>query len=160
MARIETVLIVHQPPKILLGLKNSNKKFGGKWNGFGGGLKGGESLESCVIRETLDETGIKVKDISKRGKILFKFEKDDEPDHEVYFYKAGDFQGNLNTSKDFIGYRWFHTKELEGIYDQMMPADRYWLPLFIQGKMFKGNVCFNDEFQVFSYEITEVSSLD
>ena len=160
MLRIETVLIVHQPPKILLGFKNSNKKFGGKWNGFGGGLKKGESLENCAIRETFDETGIKVKDISRRGKILFKFEKDDEPDHEVHFYETKDYLGELDTSKDFREYNWFYTKELDSIYDQMMPADRYWLPLFVKGKMFEGNVCFDNEFKVSSYEITEVNNLN
>ncbi len=155
MTRIETVLIVHKPPKILLGLKNPKKKFGGKWNGFGGGLKEKESLEDCAIRETLVETGIKVKDLKKMGEILFKFETD-EHDHYVYFFKARRYEGTLDKSKDFEEYDWFHVDDLEKIYDQMMPADRYWLPYFVQDKMFKGEVHFNTEFGVAFHKINEI----
>lgn len=159
MKRIETLLIVHKHSKILLGFKNPGKKFGGKWNGFGGGLEDGESLEECAIRETYSETGIIPKNLEKAGKILFKF-KTDEHDHEVIFYRAKDYEGILDKSKDFIEYGQFDIKELEKIYDQMMPADRFWLPLFVQEKMFKGYVCFDSEFKVVSYEINEVSSLN
>jgi len=159
MVRIETVLIVHKQSKVLLGLKHPKKKFGGRWNGFGGGLKAGESLEECAIRETEKETGIIPKNLEKLGIILFKF-KTDEQDHEVHFYRASEYDGVLKPTEDFIEYREFPPEKLKTIYNDMMPADRYWLPYFVQGKMFKGNVCFSKEFNVINHEINEVNNLN
>jgi len=159
MVRIETVLIVHKQSKVLLGFKNPKKKFGGKWNGFGGGVELGYTIEDTAIKETFDETGIKVKDLKKMGIILFKFDTD-EHDHEVHFFMAEEYEGTPNISKDFVEYQWFHVDDLEKIYNQMMPADRYWLPYFVQGKMFKGNVYFDGEFNVINHEIKEVNNLN
>ena len=45
--------------EILLGMKK--RGFGqGKWNGFGGKVKEGESIRECARRETLEECGLKV----------------------------------------------------------------------------------------------------
>ncbi len=159
MARIETVLIVNRDSKILLGLKHPMKKFGGKWNGFGGGLEDGESLEECAVRETRDETGITPQNLKKLGVVLFSFETG-EQDHEVHFYQADNYEGVLDTSKDFLEYREFSPEELVGIYHNMMPADRYWLPFFISGKMFKGTVQFSKDFTVSHYELNEVPNLN
>jgi 8-oxo-dGTP diphosphatase / 2-hydroxy-dATP diphosphatase len=162
MTRIETVLIVQKNSKILLGFKNPEKKFGGRWNGFGGGLEEGQSLEECAITETYDETGITPKNLKRLGKILFHFSTD-EQDHEVHFLQADDYEGILDTSKDFIEYREFSPDELEIIYDKMMPADRYWLPYFIEGKMFRGDVILNKKdgkFILVSHTIREVKSLE
>jgi len=160
MTRIETVVIVQRDSKILLGLKHPMKKFGGKWNGFGGGLEDGESLEECAIRETYTETGITPIGLKKLGKILFHFPTTEE-DHEVHFYRAIGYKGRLDTSKDFIKYREFSLDELEGIYNKkMMPADKHWLPLFIKGESFKGEVYFDREMQNPKISIKRVESLD
>jgi len=159
MTRVETVLIVYRKPKILLGFKDPNKKFGGRWNGFGGGVENGESLEECAIRETEQETGIRPKNPTRVGEILFKFETD-EQDHEVHIFKAEEYEGVLNTTKDFIEYREFTPEELTKMYDKMMPADRYWLPLFVQEQNFVGEVVFNSKFQVASYNIRRIKNLN
>lgn len=160
--RIETVLIVQKNSKILLGLKSPKKKFGGMWNGFGGGLEDGQTIEECAITETYDETGITPKNLKRLGKILFHFSTD-EQDHEVHFLQADDYEGILDTSKDFTEYREFSLSELEKIYDEMMPADKFWLPYFINGKMFKGKIYLgkkNGNFIVENYEINEVENLE
>jgi 8-oxo-dGTP pyrophosphatase MutT (NUDIX family) len=160
MTRIETLLIVKKDSKMLLGYKHPEKKFGGKWNGFGGGLKEGETLEECIIRETKKETGITPRNITKLGKIIFHF-LTDEQDHEVHFYQATDYEGKLDTSKDFTEYREFSPDELEAI--NMIPADRYWLSFFVEGKKFKGGITFGvstGDFYVVSYKINKVDSLN
>ncbi|NCN86935.1 NUDIX domain-containing protein [archaeon] len=159
MTRIETIVIVHKDSKILLGLKNPNKKFGGKWNGFGGGLEENQTLEECAITETIDETGITPKNLTRVGQILFKFEIN-EQDHEVHIYRATDYGGILDTSKDFIEYKEFEKKDLENIYEKMMPADKYWLPLFFDKKLFKGDVLFDKEMKNPKVNIYEVEKLD
>ena len=156
MKRIETLSIVHCPPKILLGLKHSRKKFGNKWNGWGGGVEEGETIEGAREREELDEGGITLINSIKCGIILFKFIPDEE--HEVHIFKANGYKGELKPSNDFVKYDWFHEREIP--FDDMMPADRYWLPYLIKGVPFKGVVYFDNNFQVISHKINEVYNLD
>lgn len=158
MTRTETIVIVHKKNKIILRLKNSNKKFGGKWNGFGGGLEKNQTLEECAITETQDETGITPKNLELAGMILFKFPTD-EQDHQVYIYRANDYEGKLDNTKDFIQYKEFTKSELTQIYDKMMPADKDWLPLFMDRKLFKGEVMFDKEMKNPKVNIYEVKKL-
>ena len=44
---------------VLLGMKK--RGFGiGKWNGFGGKVKDGETIRECAMRETQEECGLEV----------------------------------------------------------------------------------------------------
>ncbi|MBU2562479.1 MAG: NUDIX domain-containing protein [Nanoarchaeota archaeon] len=157
--RIETLVIVQRDSKVLLGLKHSGKKFGGKWNGFGGGLEIGETLEECARREMLSETGATPKNLLKLGIINFHFPTD-EQNHEVHIYQANDYEGKLNTLRDFIEYREFTLRELEKISHQMMPADKYWLSIFIEKGCFRGEVYFDKEMKNPKVNIYRVENLD
>ena len=42
-----------------------------KWIGIGGKFESGESPEECVMRETLEETGLTLKNFDYRGIITF-----------------------------------------------------------------------------------------
>lgn len=151
MTKIETVSIIYQPPKVLLGMKKV--RFGkGKYNGFGGGLKENESLEECVIRETFEESGVKIINPIRIGEILFQFENN-EPDHLVHFFKAMKFYGTLKESEEMRP-EWFNIDEIP--YNQMWDDDKYWLPLLIKGKKFQGNFYFNSELKIIKRELNEV----
>ena len=67
-----TLLFVLQPGKVLLGMKK--RGFGvGWWNGFGGKVQQGESIEEAAKRETEEECGLVVSELDKVGVILFEF---------------------------------------------------------------------------------------
>ena len=58
MKKILTLCIVHQHPQVLLGMKK--RGFGeGRWNGFGGKVHEGETIEEATKRELEEETSIK-----------------------------------------------------------------------------------------------------
>ena len=140
MPRLETVSIVYQPPRILLGMKR--ERFGrGKYNGFGGGIEPGETPEETAIRETLEESDILLIDPLLYGKILFEFESD-EQDHLVYFFKATKYGGVPKETAEMVP-EWFNVNEIP--YDKMWPDDKYWLPLLLEGKEFRGNFVFGDK---------------
>ena len=63
--QLTLVMIVDETDKrILLGM--TKRGFGqGWWNGFGGKLKPGETLEECAQRETEEECGRRVTDCKK-----------------------------------------------------------------------------------------------
>ena len=93
MERVESLVFIHQPPWILLGFKKHKKKFGGLWNGFGGGIESGDqNIKDCAIRETIAETGITPVGLKEKGIILFKF-KGKEQNHKVYFISASNYKG-------------------------------------------------------------------
>lgn len=154
--RIETLTIICRKPDILLAKKKV--RFGkGKYNGFGGGLKEGESLEKCAVRETLDESGSTILNPEKMGEILFQFENG-EQDHLVHIYKAVKFYGVPRESDEMDKPEWFNEKKIP--YGKMLPSDKYWFPFFLGGKKFKGNMLFGLDSKIKNYKLEEVQSLD
>jgi 8-oxo-dGTP pyrophosphatase MutT (NUDIX family) len=155
MTRIETVSIVYQAPMILLGMKK--KKFGtGRYNGFGGGVNDGEGLERCAIRETEEEAGITIINPERIGRILFQFEVN-EQNHLVYFFRTTTFNGVLKES-DEMKPEWFHKENIP--YEQMWPDDKYWLPLLLEGKKFRGDFYFDSQLKIAKHELREVDKID
>lgn len=148
MIKKSTLCIIHNHPKILLGMKK--RGFGaGRWNGFGGKVEPGETVEDAAKREIFEEAGIKVNNIEKVGKIDFEFIG--EPDIlEVNIFKAGDFEGKPLES-DEMKPQWFHINEIP--LDRMWPDDRYWFPLFLDGKKFQGKFVFEGQDTILKYEL-------
>ncbi len=137
--KITTLCIVHQHPRILLGMKK--RGFGaGKWNGFGGKLLEGETPEQAAKRELQEEAGIIVSDLERMGVIDFIW-PDGEGDQEVHIFKAGNYASKIRESEEMLPL-WFHVDEIP--FESMWPDDKYWLPLFLEGKKFSGQ-CFFDE---------------
>jgi 8-oxo-dGTP pyrophosphatase MutT (NUDIX family) len=143
MAKIETVSIIHQNQRILLGMKKD--RFGkGRYNGFGGGIEKGERVLESALRETKEEAGIIMLDPAIRGEISFQF-LTDEPEHYVYFIRTTQFEGTPKETEEMKP-EWFGIENIP--YDEMWPADRYWLPILLEGMCFRGKVFFNDEWSV------------
>ncbi|MCK4647615.1 8-oxo-dGTP diphosphatase [Candidatus Pacearchaeota archaeon] len=136
--RTECVSILYKRPWVLLGLKKEG--FGkGKYNGFGGGIEKGETLEEAAIRETYEEAGITIKNLERMGQIRFYFQGK-EQDHLVNFFLASDFSGVAKETKEMKP-EWFRRDKLP--YYRMWEDDRYWLPLLLEGKYFTGKFNFN-----------------
>ena len=138
MKRILTLCIVHQHPRILLGMKK--KGFGkGWWNGFGGKVEEGESIKEAARRETKEETGIDVKDLNKIGIIEFRF-KNYQEILEVHLFKSEKFSGEPTESEE-MSPKWFHVDKIP--FDKMWPDDIFWMPLFLSGKKFSAKFIFS-----------------
>ena len=67
--RDDSILMLHRVKK-----KNDINK--GKWIGVGGHFEDGESPEECLIREVLEETGLKLASYKFRAIITFIYDKD------------------------------------------------------------------------------------
>jgi 8-oxo-dGTP pyrophosphatase MutT (NUDIX family) len=129
--------------KNLLLQKKSKGLFGeGKWNGVGGKLKPNESPEDCVKREVHEETGLRISDLKFHGVLNFYFGNRKEIDWVVHVFSTSVFEGKLKSSKEG-NLRWFNFEDIP--FDEMWGDDRYWLPLVLKGKSFKGNFYFDDE---------------
>ena len=135
--KIMTLAIPHQGRKVLLGMKK--RGFGkGRWNGFGGKLEPGETIENSAKRELKEEAGIEVGKFEKLGIIDFEFENNPEI-LEVHIFKVCEFSGEPKESEEMMP-KWFFVDEIP--FKDMWSDDPYWLPLFLQGKKFRGYFLF------------------
>ncbi|NTU69400.1 8-oxo-dGTP diphosphatase [bacterium] len=150
------VILSKDRKRILLGMKK--RGFGvGRWNGFGGKLIEGETIDDAAHREVTEEIGIKMNKLERHGVITF-YEADPIP-LEVTIFSCDDFSGEPKES-DEMKPKWFPINSIP--YEEMWPDDKYWLPLLIDGKKFKGKFWFKDKnntHKITHYELKRVSKI-
>ena len=146
---ILTLWMIHQHPKILLGLKK--RGFGKeRWNGFGGHVESNETIEVAAKREVFEEAGVAVNNMEKMGMIHFGWAS--KPDHEleVHIFRTNVFEGEPTESEEMKP-QWFHVDDIP--YHAMWKDDVYWLPMLLAGKKFGGNFTFDDNDQIISHTL-------
>lgn len=149
-----TLLLVIKDNKILLACKK--RGFGiGKYNGVGGKLESGGSVEQGMIRETFEEIGIVPKDYELRGVIAFDEYYKGEPVLEVtHIYVASDFDGEPQETEEMKPF-WFDLDKVP--YDKMFPDDKFWLPMIIEGEYVIGNFKFDKDFNKLEHNIEKAT---
>ena len=153
--KLMTLCIIHQHPRILLGMKK--RGFGeGRWNGFGGKVQKGEDIETATKREVSEEVGITLLDLEKRGILQFEFQEGFEEMFEVHVYKTEKFSGEPKEGEEMKP-RWFHVDEIP--FNSMWSDDIHWFPFFLENKKFKGKFLFDEKDKVLEKEVKEVNEL-
>ncbi|MCK4525589.1 MAG: NUDIX domain-containing protein, partial [Candidatus Andersenbacteria bacterium] len=71
--KVLTLCIIHQHPKILLGMKKRGHGEG-KWNGFGGKVEEEETIEEAAVREMKEESWVEIKEMNKLGILKFEYQ--------------------------------------------------------------------------------------
>lgn len=133
-----TLTIICQDSRILLGMKK--RGFGaGRWNGFGGKIELGETIEEAAARELFEESNIVASDLLEIGTLIFKF-VDATPDLEVHVFRAKKFSGQPQETEEMRP-QWFEIKDIP--YEKMWADDIFWLPLLIAGQKFQGEFIFD-----------------
>lgn len=64
-----------------------------KWIGVGGHIEPDETPLACILRETLEETGLTLLDAKYRG--LVHFRSDQWEDEEMHLFTATEFSGEI-----------------------------------------------------------------
>ncbi len=123
--------------KVLLPKKT--RKIGkGRRNGYGGKPEEGETMLGSAVRELFEEAGVKAneKDLIKVAELRFKNTTSDAVDWEivVHTYLLHEWEGEPRETEDgaMSDLQWFAFDEIP--YDDMMEADRLWLPKALEGK--------------------------
>ena len=152
MRKIQTLSIIHQHPRVMLGMKK--RGFGaGRWNGFGGKLKQGEFIEEAAKREILEEAGVIVDNLKEVGIINFEFIKNPGEILEVHILKIESFKGEPKESEEMKP-QWFNLDEIP--FNEMWSDDIYWFPFFLKNKKFRGKFLFDENDKVLEKELIEV----
>jgi 8-oxo-dGTP diphosphatase/2-hydroxy-dATP diphosphatase len=137
--KITNLVLVTDGNRVLLGKKK--RGFGvGKWNGFGGKVEKGETIEGGAKRETLEEAGIRVKNLIKIGVNDFSWEGKEDEIIEVNIFTTNDFLGDPVETEEMFP-KWFYLDEIP--FKEMWVDDVFWFPLFLSGKKFKGKFVFD-----------------
>lgn len=151
--KVLTLALPVQEGKVLLGMKK--RGFGmGKWNGFGGKVEAGESIEEATKRETFEECGIDIREMKEVGTHEFRFE--DKPDEvlKVHVFRVTKFANDPSETEEMRP-AWFVFHEIP--FDSMWVDDHHWFPYFLEGKKFRGEFLFSsDAKKILSWNIREV----
>ena len=103
--QFSSIVIYFDGKKVLLLKRKDNVPYGGKWGFPGGGAEKGETPEEAAIRETAEETGIKVlpEDLVFLDKVVSPDKRD------VHVFACNNFEGNVDAQKvyeEHDGYKW------------------------------------------------------
>lgn len=141
MKKILTLCLATRDGKILLGMKK--RGFGaGRWNGFGGKVEVGESIEKGAIREMREESGMNIREMEKVG--IHEFEFADKPGEilEVHVFRINEWTGDPTETEEMKP-RWFSFDEIP--YQEMWPDDIHWLPTFLEDRKFRTKFLFGED---------------
>lgn len=140
MRQVTTLAIIEEGERVLLAMKK--RGFGeGWWNGYGGKVQDGETIEQAMVRELEEESGLKATAYRERAVIDFFFAGTDTT-VEMHVFDVTRHEGVLQETEEMAP-RWFRKEEVP--YGQMWPADREWMPLFFDGKDFQGQATFDGQ---------------
>jgi NADH pyrophosphatase NudC (nudix superfamily) len=88
---IQTLCLLRHDGRILLGMKKV-RLGAGKYNGFGGKVEPGESIEDATIREMREESGVTVSDLSKFA--VLQFVAPERPLIEIHLFQANAYEAS------------------------------------------------------------------
>jgi 8-oxo-dGTP pyrophosphatase MutT (NUDIX family) len=146
---LTNLCLIRDGEKILLAMKK--RSFGaGRWNGYGGKVMEGETMEEALVREVQEESGLTVSDYWYVGRLTF-----DNTDRIVVMdiFETSTFTGELIETEEMAP-KWFSVKELP--FSEMWPSDPLWYPYYLEGKRFEGEVVFNENHAITSSDIREI----
>jgi len=153
--KVLTLAFIRESQRILLGMKK--RGFGeGRWNGFGGKVQSGESIEQAAIRETKEECGLDVGPLENIGLMMFEFVGDPQL-LEVHVYQTNTYTGNIIES-DEMRPQWFDYADVP--FSQMWPDDKLWFPYMLRGEKFYGYFTFQGMDNIVDYKIKSLTSLE
>lgn len=137
-----TLCAIIRDGRILLQRKAAGRFGEGKWNGAGGKLMPGEDPFDGVIREVLEETGLRVRELRRHGRLDHYFGDRGAPAWSVHVFSATEFEGEPVGGEEGE-LRWFPLEEIP--YGEMWEDDLHWLPLLLEGRDFDGAFYFSED---------------
>lgn len=153
--KVLSLLFLRRDDEVLLAMKK--RGFGeGRWNGVGGKVEEGESIEQAMIRETQEEIGVIPTVYEKVADIRFdEFFKGKPTLMHVHIFIASEWTGEPIESEEMKP-QWFNITDVP--YDDMWSDDRYWLPQVLQGKKISADFKLDESDVIVTHSIKEVET--
>lgn len=144
MRQLTTLAIIRRDDQVLLAMKKHGHG-AGWWNGYGGKVEPGETVETAMVRELREESGLIAKTYRPRGVLEFYFDGTDKI-VEMHIFEVTKYQGEP-VETDEMAPKWFALTDIP--YDRMWPADRGWMELYFAGHDVAGKAVFDGQTKAF-----------
>lgn len=153
--KLVTLCLLVKDDQVLLAMKK--RGFGmGKWNGVGGKVQEGETIETAAARETGEEIGVSVEsgNMKNVGNIEFYFKDKPEWNQHMHIFLVKDWKGEPQESEEMMP-KWYSHGEIP--FDSMWPDDKHWIPAVLAGKKIKAKFCFiNEGKNIDEFDVREI----
>lgn len=107
----------------------------------------------AAVREMEEESGVTVTDAALKGWLTFTFEGKGEV-LEVYVLAASQYSGKVAESEEALP-EWHSVEDIP--FDRLWADDKFWLPLLLAGKRFRGSFHFQDHATLLSHKLVELA---
>lgn len=157
MKKVHTLVLLLKDDSICLAIKK--RGFGiNKWNGFGGKVEEGETIEQAAVREVNEESLSTVQENNLDKIAITNFFFEDGKHLEVHTYVCRSWDGEPQETEEMRP-EWFAFEDIP--YGAMWTPDKVWIPRVLAGEKLFGEVYFNSDGEtVKEMEWTPVSEFD
>jgi 8-oxo-dGTP diphosphatase len=102
------VIVFHKDKLLVL------RRHDGLWEFPGGGVDWGEEPQAAAVRETEEETGLKVNNVKLIGVSSATYKKGSDDKHSVYLvYKCESSSDKVKISHEHEEYKWLSAEEIK-----------------------------------------------
>lgn len=151
--RQATLVFLVRSGEVLLAMKKRGLGEG-LWNGVGGKVLEGETVEEAAIRETVEEIGARPTSLLRVATLEFYCPHQRSWEQQVLVFLADKWEGEPAESEEMRP-QWFNLGELP--FDSMWPDDPHWLPKVLEGLLFEAEFLFGEGDKILEFEVREIS---
>lgn len=150
-----TLLFLRRDDEILLAMKKRGLGKG-RYNGVGGKIEQGETVEQAAVRECEEEIEVTPTKFHQVARLDFLMDADTEPWRiDGHVFVATEWQGEPTETEEMAP-QWFKLADIP--YNQMWEDDTLWLPQVLDGMLLEASFIFDHTEKLLSHEVTEVKS--
>lgn len=128
----------------------------GKWNGVGGKVEKGETINGAAIRELKEEIGVDVRHghLEEVGNLKFYFDKKPEWSQHMHIFFVKKWSGEPTETEEMAP-KWYKKDEIP--FKSMWIDDPHWLPKVLDNKKIEGEFHFSkDGSKINNFELREL----
>jgi mutator protein MutT len=153
--KIATLLFLQRRNEILLAMKK--RGFGaGRWNGVGGKVESGETIEQALVRECREEISVTPLVYHKVAEHEFtEFHDGAQMRMLVQTFLCSEWEGEPAESEEMAP-QWFNVSSIP--YEQMWSDDPYWLPQILGDKKVRTHFVLDEHDKLVEHVVTEVAA--
>lgn len=152
-----TLLFLIKEDQILLAMKK--RGFGmGRFNGVGGKIEPGETIEQAMIRECQEEIEVTPTNYWKVAEHDFRLDKGNAEWKQMYthVYFCDKWEGEPVETEEMAP-QWFDRSDIP--YDKMWQDDAHWLPRVLEGQKVFGDFTFDSDDNMLTSSVTPMDVL-